>query len=609
MITPTVGYDPSWVTALNWATARGLDYGTEIIYTSGPLGFSERPQAVFGAAIALYGALWLLVSNLGLGIALLWAARRRFPLPVAFAVAAVVAVLAIDATLAIAFLICAVAVTDPEDRPRRTLLVLGPALAAIGLLTKLNEGVAIALMVSIALLTLEWGRPRRLLAAAAVFLAVFFCGWFATGQGLGNLDDYAGSSLEIVSGYSTGLAAEHALVSWTRWAGAVLLAAVIAATVVMSRGLPNARRAALIGVTLVLCFASAKHGFVRNDAPHTLSFVSAMLLPWLVLPWAGRQRLVPIAAVAAITLVSIPMLGSDISESRWKLTARISQSSDLLTLVLPNRRAAVEERAREQLHVFYSLPPRQLRQLEGGTVHVEPWEVSLIWAYGLDWDPLPVFDATAAYLPSLDDRRAEDLRGEGAPELIVRQRSPDFLGGFFPANYSIDGHYGPWNSPAAALEMFCRYAPISTSERYQVLARFPDRCGEPKSLGKVSTTYGGAVPVPVRGREKGAILAKVTGLGPTLLEEVKTLLYRADPRAITLDGGVTRVPLVAENARSGLIVWIAPALDFPAPFGMAPDAQQIRFDEFSRLNDGSGEIEVEFVLVPAKPLPHQRAPR
>ena len=56
-ITPAPGIDASWILGLNLATAQGLDYGTQVVFTYGPLGFLDQPMVVDGLLATLGGLL------------------------------------------------------------------------------------------------------------------------------------------------------------------------------------------------------------------------------------------------------------------------------------------------------------------------------------------------------------------------------------------------------------------------------------------------------------------------------------------------------------------------------------------------------------------------
>src|SRR4051794_14716341 len=64
---PQAGLDPSWRTALNLAPRQGLNFGPDVLFTLGPWGFLDHPEAtsranlVLGTAYAIFavGLAWL----------------------------------------------------------------------------------------------------------------------------------------------------------------------------------------------------------------------------------------------------------------------------------------------------------------------------------------------------------------------------------------------------------------------------------------------------------------------------------------------------------------------------------------------------------------------
>jgi len=71
---PGVGLDPSWQTGLYLAAHEHLRFGPEVVYTYGPLGFLEFPLLAYQQLVRL-AFVYLVVAQLGLGIALVWALR------------------------------------------------------------------------------------------------------------------------------------------------------------------------------------------------------------------------------------------------------------------------------------------------------------------------------------------------------------------------------------------------------------------------------------------------------------------------------------------------------------------------------------------------------
>ncbi|MGH9268103.1 MAG: hypothetical protein ACRD0D_07990, partial [Acidimicrobiales bacterium] len=78
--------DGSWVAALNLAAHRGLDFGTEVVFTYGPLGFLGFPRLYFGWTAALAFA-YAVAVHASLCTTVFLLARRSWPAWVAAAMA------------------------------------------------------------------------------------------------------------------------------------------------------------------------------------------------------------------------------------------------------------------------------------------------------------------------------------------------------------------------------------------------------------------------------------------------------------------------------------------------------------------------------------------
>ena len=63
---------------------------------------------------------------------------------------------------------------------------------------------------------LEGDRRRRVAVCAGTFALSFLIYWFAAGQGLSNLDDFARGAAEIMGGYSAAMQAHLPSAGWDR---------------------------------------------------------------------------------------------------------------------------------------------------------------------------------------------------------------------------------------------------------------------------------------------------------------------------------------------------------------------------------------------------------
>ncbi|MDX6581459.1 MAG: hypothetical protein QOI10_643 [Solirubrobacterales bacterium] len=582
------GLDPSAVNGVNLAARLGLDQGTEFAWTYGPLGYLLEPS-VAGDWTAALGVAYTALIRAALAVSLLWAARRSFGLAagavLTYAVCAITGAEAVPLSLAVVWALVAL---DPERPPwvPRLLAIGGGALAAVELLVKLNVGVEVLVVLAIAIAALPGPRLRALAEFAGSFVATAALLWLLTGQGLSNIDDFASAALQVLAGYSAAMGTEAGAVGWDWIAAAVLVPAALGATAWTTRGWERRARAGSLVVVAALCLFAVKQGFVRHDVGHMHAFVAALAAPPLALRWQGAERFAAAAAVVAIGLLGAPLTGRAERDLYRPVAAARDGFDQLRTGLDPGRRTELAVAQGAAARAEYALDPRTLALLRRGSVAVDPWETTAVWAYDLDWRPLPVFQSYQAYTADLDQLNADALAAADGPRLILRHLGP---GG--TATESIDGRYQPYDAPATTRTMLCDFRAVRTTERYQVLERAPDRCGPEAEVATLTGTYGEPIEVPRVGPDE-ALFARLRDLGPSGLGLLRTAVYKDVRRLIALDDRVHRlVPATAEN---GLLISAPAAADFPAPFALAPDPATITVAKQGGFGSGSDSFEVEF---------------
>jgi hypothetical protein len=622
LVTPSVGLDPSWGTALNMASAQGLDFGGDVIWTYGPLGFLKVPQVAYGT-YAVLGAAYTIAVQIALGTTLVWSARRTLPLLIAVAIALLAAMLLIEPIVAIALIWCLIVLgAEPPPAAARLFPLAAGIVSAVELLGKLNIGLLVVAMCGVSVVAMDGARRRNVLtfgASLALALAVL---WFGTGQGIGDLGHDVSASVAIVTGYSTALARENApsgaLYAWSL----ALLGTSILAAYVGARDLPFGKRIATLIVVGLAGFVLWKQAVVRHEVERSLGLFTVLVGTLFAFRWRdyrlwrtddGRiavlAALATVLAAAAAYIFIAPWQLGDRLDPIQRTDRAIAQIGDLL---IPGERRRAREGSRFLMAGSYALDPKTRRLLGDNPVDVQPWEAGIAWAYDLDWRPVPVFQAYQAYTSDLDQRNADALASDGGPRRVLRHLNegghtltPSSVEGRPRAelqdanSLSVDRRYGAYDAPAAAVAMLCHFEALRTTLTYQVLRRVPDRCGEPRRLVSRTAEYGEPIEVP-RGRGRDdVVIARVHGLEPTGVERLRTFLFRAATRSIVFDGRA-EYRLVPGTAMDGLILSAPPQVDFPRPFALAPDARTIEFLKESNLTSPDAELTVEFLAMPVR---------
>ena len=334
-------------------------------------------------------------------------------------------------------------------------------------------------------------------------------------------------------------------------------------------------------------FVLGKQGYVRHDPAHVELFVGGVVAPWLAFRWAGWQRALAVAAVG-VTVVASPFIterGIDESLDPGRAFEQVTALFD------PSERSAESVAAtREKLTDGYELPRSMIDAIGERPIQALPWETNLLWAYDLNWQPLPVIQDYAAYTNELDDLNAEALADPGGPELLLRHLGPD------DTPPALDGRYPPFDAPATTRAMLCNFRSLETTARYQLLARAEPHCGSERELGTVEAQWGEAVPVPPAPDAHSAVFARIEGTEVAGLERLRTLLYRAATRRVWLDGDQYR--LTPQAGPQGLLLSLPATLDYPSPFLLAQNPATLMVTTGDGVVRPRGPLEITFFSLP-----------
>ena len=568
---PLPGGEGDWQIALQIAVRQGLDFGPDVLFTYGPLGFLHYPVIV-DAALARIAFAYTIVIHVGVCLVLLHGLRpalRSLPLA-ALGTLLVASVIYEGAPIVIGFAAAAALVSGRVEQRRALLIAAGlGALAALELLAKLNAGITLLGLSAIAIACAPAGRPRAGAALAGGFAVVLGLGWLVTGQSLGAADDYVVGGFGIVSGYSEamGLGVPDPGAIPGEYAAAFGIA-VLGGFAVWSAGVTLTWRGR-VGLGLMwalLWFTAFKAAFVRPDALHVNIFFGSTLGALAVIGWSSERRRTPILLGCALLVALGISLSRDIRGlpdgffSPWERTGNfVSQSATLLD---GSRVADAIKEGRRVRIVEARVSAPVLAAVKASPSHIDPLDSGLAWAYDLPWRPIPIFQSYSAYTSDLDERNADALNGPNGPAAVLRHSG------------SLDLRNPDWESPAAMRALLCNFEVRSRDRQWQALERTAMRCGRERPLGKVTVPLGTAAPVPSPPDRESMVLARIDGIGVGGLEKLRTLAFRALRRYAVLNG-TRRFRLIPGTAGDGLVMSVPRAADYPAPLGLDQAARTL----------------------------------
>ena len=556
------GIDPSWVTSLAVAAHNRLPFGTQIVFTFGPLGFLQHPQLNYRLT-AVLSLLFVLALSIAIFGALIWSLRRVVPLAAAVVAAYVVGVVSlgigadVEFAIALVLIVCVSVLSRTEESaPLSIWIGLGVFLSVFSLL-KLSLGPGIVAVLIVTVACLPTGRWRAIEGIAIGAIPTFCLAWFGTGNGFGNMLAFAKTSTAIITGYASAQSVEAAGRAYAYWLAVLVVVLVGAFTWASVGGLSRRSKIGIGIITLVTVWMIFKEGFVRHDAHDLIFFAVA---PLVLAAFAPRKRpwaLVP--GVLVLTGIYVIAVNGSMPILRRPDVAVRNLSSEAATLVSSNRSAAVIDQSRQSLRKTYALPSLVVSLMQGQTVDVSPWEQNIAWAYPkIRFDPLPVIQDYSAYTPSLDQLDVNYLASSDAPRFILRQ-----------PGQAIDGRDPTFEPPGTQLAIECRYYPVAENASWQLLERGNDRCGPLRPLDTVTTGFRHWVTVPTPTAGNAVVARFQLSLG--LLYNLENVLFKPENVSIQYNGKAKNTwRFVAATAPDPHLLQAASTLGYPSRFTPIP---------------------------------------
>lgn len=592
--TPAPGLDPSWVSGLYMAVHDGKDFGRDVVFTFGPLGFLAWPQLWF-SWLAVLAYAYSATIYLAFAVTFTWLLSRSISLAAAGVVTFLYLVALLD--LGEAPLLLAVGWSFAAMRSDRSpaavtvLVVGGGLLSAIEPLVKLSVGPPTLLICLLGLAGARVSR-RQWLLFAAITLGGLLSLWLVSGQAPGELWDYGVNGAQIISGYSEAMGLDAGPV----WQAIFLAASGLALVVAVSRASFRDSRSRWFatGLTAVAAYVLFKYGTMRFF-PVVVSLVaSSMVGIFLMAPWPRRWASAYLAVAAAIGAVTFHISGLPPKLDVVANLKGLANSAELA--IRPGLRQGRIDQARANLQAALPLPPEVLAAVRNKRVAIDPWEISVAWAYELDWSPLPVFQNYSAYTRRLDRLNAAAVEAADGPQVILRAVAggADALGD----SRSFGGRVAAWDPPEQNLATVCNFRPTLTVGIWQVLARIPDRCSGPELISSVAAEPGRSVRIPQARRDE-LIVLRLGGIEIEGLERLRLLLWRPPQRSAVLNDAVATTPLVPDTGEDGLIVSGDRALDSAGAFAQLPEVKTMSVEGVER------QLQFDFYRVEVKPLPSQ----
>lgn len=462
---PVMELDSSWRQALGKFLMEGRQFGTDVVFTYGPLGFAMG-KTYWGDHWGLL-IVWHAVQAVVFSAMVYWHAYRLtgYSRMFCFIFFFLFGLSYQDAMHMSIMALAGMELIRRSSGPWRwSSVALLTLLAVLSLVkfTNLLLGFFLVLLAG----SLEIWRTRRFSGARlpAVFLGLFVLGWMLCGQHVGNLPAYFRSSLDISGGFQDAMG--YPCPAPQLYFGLTVAGLMIAYLFINFLTSPDRlRNVALSLGALAYLYLNWKHGFIRADG-HQIGFYYAALT----------------------IIVTAPLLLEDAPRLR-RLKTLVLVAAALVSLcgmeaVLPGlvRGILAATQAKVDLNVSFALGKTYTRNIYEGKLEAERNSVELrktkaaVGRSSLDvlgfeqavaiynqfnYQPRPVFQGYLAFSPYLSKLNYDYYASDRAPEFVLFKLQ------------TLDGRLGTMDDPQVLQLLIQRYTFLFSEQGFALWKRKP----------------------------------------------------------------------------------------------------------------------------------------
>lgn len=544
--------DNSGMYFLNVMGEMGTKFGTDVMFTYGPLGFLYKTECIGNNALIsliVYATLAIVLAWLLWDTFLQFNGVRGFFL-IAFATISILCeadFFSQDYYISLLVFLAISLAWRESNHPHRYLIAVTLLSIVVGLM-KFNTGVQCMITLLLYVLgkiILEGRKACFYFMYPVAALVGYVLGFIVHNPSISGLFEYIHTNLEISSGYNSAMSIVPEPIMLI---GAILCGTSFILALIITFFL-HRKSALYMFLFSGALFQSFKHGFVRGDAHVYIFFMAFLMIITVIalfieydvlLPEINKmpfKKYVGITIVGVMTIV--PMYAVDVSVRN--VIDTIPDKYEEMRYQVPDILSKKITDSAEDI-----LPKSILNEIGQESVAILPWELSIGAYNDINMTVMPALQSLMAYTPSLDKKNATFFEGENAPEYIVF------------AFYTIDYRIPLLETPATWQAIYENYDAIMLDDTYLLLKKsenpYQMRLGEPVNYSVPSTDI---ICLPEDNKDTLVrIKTKLTWWG-----KLNKLFYQVPPVDITLiysDGSETTGRVIPEVLENGVILDLLP---------------------------------------------------
>jgi len=587
------GLDPSWMFASNYSFYKNLQWGKDVIFTYGPLGFLAFPQPI--GHNLLIAICFRIITHLILAYNIVYLIISVNPGKKSFVIASYTTMACcllnniFFSNLLVIFL--PILILNYENSRREIFIFVAVVYIAFFLLLKPAIGFLGGLFL-VPYLVYKFSSEKNwvfflctLIGIAIFFLFAWFCIYGTLNLKI--ISRYLFSSIQFIKGNESAMSLDSAH-NFDKF----YVIATLIMIFVLTFYLKEKNFYLISSIFMLPLFAFFKYAFARADVWHTPLFFQPLLSYIFVV-------IIQKLNICKKLIFSFSFCFLMLAASWLKVTPPLFKALNFnldfqkssanfyaVTFGYSSYKKFLYNLSKENLEK-QKLPNEFLTQIKLKPIDFYPWDTTYAVANELNWRPRPVFQSYLAYTPWLDKANFNFFNSKNSPEYIVWEKRPASI----PAYHSIDERYLFNDEPKTIFKIINDYEPILSNAKLGLLRKkHVPTFRENLKLYEKKYKWGEWIDVPLL---KNSLIRAKIEFKRTLYGKINRILWKEREVFIEYrfkNGGIAKHRLVVDNVCSG--VWIHPYVT--DLFGVLEKRSGLQGEDFANPFFGKTVTQVRF---------------
>jgi len=194
---------------------------------------------------------------------------------------------------------------------------------------------------------------------------------------------------------------------------------------------------------------------------------------------------------------------------------------------------------KNNLKNHYLLSNNTLDTIGNDTIEIFPWEIALLYAYDLNWNPYSLSQPYSSYTAELDQINSNHLN--------IKEISPEFI---LISSDSIDGRYYLFDEPLTLRNILCNYNSVTIDQKYLLLQKEDKNCSSPHLKTSMMKKINETIEIP---KHNSDYLFANVKIEYSILGKISEIFFKP-PQIHVLIDNQTSWRFIHKTAQNGILI-------------------------------------------------------